>query len=282
MNMRKWVNAIDGWTTSMRAASRRELTIELRRYQLTRLAEDRLHRSPWRVSTADLAEWLAGQPWAPETKRSYLFAIRTFYQWAKKNGHTKHDPSEKLDAIRIPRTQPHPVPMDHLEHALTSATDRDRLMLLLPAMAGLRRSEIAALRWSDIGTDRIRITGKGGHVRQVPIHPRLGAELLAERSRRLIGEFGTGYRYGQPDGPHVFPGRFGGHIEAKSVGRIAATILGEGWSAHSLRHLFATSHYAQNNDTLGLQKLLGHVSPETTTRYAEVDWSALVRGVNRL
>lgn len=66
---------------------------------------------------------------------------------------------------------------------------------------------------------------------------------------------------------YLFPGRWSGHVESSYVGRHLSDLLGDGWTAHSLRHRYATTTYAATRDLLLVSKLLGHASVETTQRY---------------
>lgn len=279
----KWIGAIDGWSDAMRAAGMRPLTIELRRYQVGALAAAHLRRSPWSVKTADLVGWLEGQDWSPATRKSYRAALRSFFGWARKAGHVKRNPAEDLPAVRVPRGEPRPTPEHVIEAALEEADDRTRLILLLAGYAGLRRAEIAGLRWANIDAldmriDAVdmRIAGKGGHIRTVPVHPVLAKELAREQARRDGGRFGTGYRYtGHPHSPWVFPGRSAGSATPEGIGRAAARALGGHYTGHTLRHRFAGRAYTNTHDLRAVQQLLGHASPNTTAVYAKADRDTL-------
>lgn len=282
----RWIEAIDGWSDWMRAAGRAETTIKKRRYHLARLMEQHLHTSPWKLTSDDLAGWLSRQHWAPETRRGYRASLRCFYIWGMRAKHIKASPAADLPTVRIPRSVPRPTPDNVFANALAGASDRIRLILMLGAYAGLRRSEIAALRWDDFtrGPDgmSVRIAGKGGHVRIVPLADNLAAELDAEHHRRLDGRTGTGWRYPGELETYVFPGRYGGGSTGDGIGRAARKALTGHWSAHTLRHRFATSLHENGVDLLAMQELLGHASPETTRRYTQIDPSQLRDAVNRL
>jgi integrase len=148
-----------------------------------------------------------------------------------------------------------------LADALERSSERTRLMLLLAAYAGLRRAEIAKLHTCDLVDGTMRIKGKGGRVRSVPIHPRIAAHL-------------AGAPYG-----YLFPGSRGGHLSPDRVGRIMSDALGPGWTAHTLRHRFGTRLYAQSHDVLQAQQLLGHSSPATTQRYVRLPDDAAAAAV---
>ena len=92
------------------------------------------------------------------------------------------------------------------------------------------------------------VVGKGDKQRIVPI----GDDLA------LLIRSANGY---------LFPGRWSGHVESSYVGRHLSDLLGDGWTAHSLRHRYATTTYAVTRDLLLVSKLLGHASVETTQRH---------------
>jgi integrase len=279
----RWIYAIDAWTNWMIAAGVSIRTIELRRYQMRRLAEAHLRRSPWRINTNDLIEWMSGQPWSQETRRSYRATLRAFYTWAEQSRRTRRNPTSSLPAVRAPHTVPRPTPDEVINMALKSCSDRDRLILCLAALAGLRRAEIAGLRWDHITPDGIRVHGKGGKIRIVPIHPDLLRLIYAERLCRIAGGSGTGYRYTAGlDGPWLFPGQCDGHMTPAAIGKTAVRALGPGWGAHSLRHRFATRVYAGTHDLLAVQELLGHSKPETSRRYTQLSDGALSDAVNTI
>ena len=281
----QWGIAVDDWTRWMIAAAFRPQTIERRRYYLRRLAAVYLDRSPWRLSTEDLAAWMGAQTWAPATRKMARNSLRSFYRWARTTGRIRRDPAAELPAVTPPRAKPKPVPEKVLECALRTATDRDRLILLLGAYAGLRRGEVAALRWDSITeAGHIHVDGKGGHWRVVPLHPVLAEALAQERRRRDIGGFGTGYRYiAGVNGPWVFPGQAPGQpMSAGAVGRIAANLLGGEWHSHTLRHRFATAFHRVNPDMRALQQLLGHAKLETTAGYTEITFEDLEKVVRAI
>lgn len=271
----RWVIAIDHFTSWLIAAGYTQATIRHHRQVIRLLAGANLRRSPWRIKTADLVDWLASQNWSAETLRNRQSTVRAFYQWGIKAGHTRHNPAAGLPRVRSPHYVPRPTPDAVTVVAFASASDRDRLILYLAAYAGLRRAEIAGLRWNDISAEGIRVKGKGGRARVVPLHPELRRELAEEAARRRRGKYGTGYRYTACRCGCVFPGQQGGPMTPNALGKAATKALGDGWGAHSLRHRFATRAYRGSRDLLAVQALLGHSNPETTKRYTELATDAL-------
>lgn len=96
---------------------------------------------------------------------------------------TLYRPAHLLPAVRIPRARPKPTPESVYRQALHSGDARSRLAVALAGQCGLRRGEIARVRGADLEEDLVgyslRVAGKGGHVRVVPLPDELAGELLA-------------------------------------------------------------------------------------------------------
>lgn len=221
-----------------------------------RRAARALGGSPWTVSEADLGAWVGGQDWARETRRGVYASVRGFYRWAQAVGEIDRSPAEGLPVVRPAAPAPRPVTEDALAEAIGHADPRARLILRLAAEAGLRRAEIAQVHRRDLGADllgpTLEVHGKGGRDRSVPLSAGLAGQV------RDACRTGHGW---------AFPGREGGHLSARWVGTIAARLLPEPWTLHTLRHRFATRAFGGSRDLLAVQHLLGHASPATTQRY---------------
>lgn len=255
-----WRLAIDAWATWLMAANRPATTLYLRTYHLRKLAHEHQHLTPWQVTLDDLLVWLASHDtWATETRRAYRASVRSFYAWAQAAGHVELSPAGLLPRIGVKRGRPRPAPEQALAEGLAGATDRERLMLMLGAFGGLRRGEISRVHSRDLVRDddgwTLRVVGKGGHTRVVPLTPTL-AKLLAE----------------QPPG-WAFPGQIEGHLSPEYVGKLMSRRLPEGWTAHTLRHRFATRMRAAGAQLDVIQELLGHASQDTTRIYTAIPHS---------
>lgn len=255
-----------------KAAGMSPRTIRLRLQWLTRLGRD---VDLVRATRNSLLAWLARHDWQPETRKSARNAFRSFYRWATEEGYVEDDPTLRLPAIKVPAAAPRPTPTHVVREALSGASERNQLIIGLAAFAGLRVSEIAALPWSAVEWSGLRVKGKGGRTRVVPLLPRLALMLNAEKGRREGGQVCNGWRYAvDPASPYILPSHLGGHMSAYTVGKVLSRALGPGWSAHSLRHRFATLAYAVDRDLLTVQQLMGHSRPETTARYTETPQGA--------
>lgn len=201
------------------------------------------------VDTAD--RWWSLLRRSPQTRASYLDGVRRFYSWRAMRDPAAADPTRYLRRPSVARRLPRPVAADVVEHAIGGARQPAVTWLALAAWAGLRRGEIAALRpvdvWHDAGLLTLRIAGKGGRERVVPVPERL-AQLLA------------GYPWPRVSACTVYNG-----IRAELAA--AGDELG---APHRLRHSYATEVYATSTDLLATAQLLGHASVATTQVYAAV------------
>ncbi|HEY2088522.1 MAG TPA: tyrosine-type recombinase/integrase [Mycobacterium sp.] len=262
---KNWSDAIQAWTSYLRAASRPQTTENLRTYHLRRFAGDHRELAPWDVTLDDLVQWLASFDWAVETKRSYRASLRTFYHWAHITGQIPANPAAQLPAITPPIGKPRPAAEAVFREALAAALRRNDkrlwLMLMLAGTQGLRRGEICCVHTVDLELDlegwSLRVHGKGRRIRMVPLN-----ELLSRELRKL------------PIG-YVFPGQIEGHLSPSYVGKLISRGLPEGITAHPLRHRFAGRVYAQDRDIRAVQELLGHASVRTTQIYTPVPAGAL-------
>lgn len=226
-------------------------SVALRVYYVSRLAG--AHPNLLAVNVDTLAAWLAAGRWSPNTTKSARSALRSFYGWARDTGRIDVSPAHQLPAVRIPRGRPKPTPEQAYRDAVTAADPRARLAIRLAGVCGLRRGEIARVRVDDLERDllgwALRIVGKGGHVRCVPLPDDLADELRSH---------GAGW---------VFPSPAGGHLTPHHVAKIVTRYLPEGITTHSLRHRCASTAYAGTRDLRAVQELLGHSRPETTAGY---------------
>jgi integrase/recombinase XerC len=155
--------------------------------------------------------------------------------------------------------------------------ERDLAVLALALCAGLRLSELLALRAGDVlgraGERWVEVAGKGGRPRSVPIEPELDAVLERYVQSRRV-------RFGRaaPDEPLLVdrrgvPLRRGGlQYLVRSCYRRAGISdrVPRGAQLHALRHTFATRLAQDGANASEIMRLLGHASLATTQGYIEV------------
>ena len=231
-------------------------TIRIRRRHLVDLVG--VHPDPLVASTADLAAWLAAHPWGHAARQQARATLRLFYGWCVDEGRLTTSPAGRLPRVRHPRPKSRPTPLPVIAAALLRARPREQRMLLVARYAGLRRAEVAQLHsehlttMPDGVTRAIHVRGKGEHERLVPLHPAIGDVI----------EGAEGFLF--PSDRHP-----SGHLDPDTVGRYVSTLLGPGWSMHTLRHRAANDWLAVTNDLVAVQELLGHASLSTTRIYLD-------------
>jgi integrase/recombinase XerC len=241
------------------------------------------------IHTRDMRSWMAHERGRGVGSRSLarsLSAVKSFFRWLAK----RHDlePTAVLLA-RSPKFEPKlPRPLEIKAASemietikFQSQEDwigaRDAAVLTLLYGSGLRISEALGLTGADIPLfDVIRVTGKGGKERMVPVLP--VTQLAVERYAKLC-PFQM-----DPKLP-LFRGVRGGGLNARIVQKtmqIARMQLGLPATAtpHALRHSFATHLLNAGGDLRTIQELLGHASLSTTQAYTAVDSSRLMQVYN--
>ncbi|MEO1537764.1 MAG: tyrosine recombinase XerC [Pseudomonadota bacterium] len=238
-----------------------------------------------RLTTRTMRAWMAHERGRGLSARSLaraLSAVKGFVKWvAEQDG---FDPSAVL-MTRAPRFNaklPRPLAEDAAQamlDAVQEQTDsdwvaaRDTAVLTLLYGCGLRVSEALALTASDLPlAETLRIRGKGGKERLVPVIPAARATVLryAELCPFDISESGP-----------IFRGVRGGALSPRQVQKAMASaraLLGLPATAtpHAMRHSFATHLLNAGGDLRAIQELLGHASLSTTQAYTAVDTARLI------
>lgn len=215
---------------------------------------------PDEFTSADLLTWL-GMIRGDSSRLTYFRALQAWHRWLVRLDVRTDDPTTTVPRPREPKRRPHPVATQGIERLLTSGIRRrTQAMVLLKCYSGLRVSEVARVRGEDVDLDgrRIRVLGKGGAVRWLPLHPAL--ELLA----------GTFPREGWwfPSTKH--PGRPMRRDTASSTISRAMKRAGVSGTAHGLRHWYGTESLGATGNLRVTQELLRHENVATTQIYTEV------------
>ena len=208
---------------------------------------------PATLSADDLERWIGEhRHWKPWTHQKATQAAIYYYGWLAERGLREDNPAAGLRPARRPTPVPDPCPEDTYRAALANATGQDYWRLRLAAETGMRRAELAACHSGDVQQlvtgPALRIDGKGGRIRYLPIPDDLAAWITMQHG-------------------WVFPAH-GGHMEPCSVGCWYRRHLG--LHVHTLRHRYATLAYHAGHDLNAVRQLLGHSDPQTTTIYVAV------------
>jgi integrase/recombinase XerC len=245
------------------------------------------------VTAAELRAWLAAlrggdRPLSPRSLSQALSAVRTFHRWLDRR-HGIANPA--LTIVRGPRVRPgapRPVSEDQAAGLIAEPgldpdreaweAARDQAVLTLLYGCGLRISEALSLRRADAPlAETLRITGKGGKTRIVPVLAEVRAAVDAYLAHAPFGL--------APEEP-LFRARRGGPLSPRHVQATVQALRGRlglpaSATPHALRHSFATHLLGAGADLRSIQELLGHASLSTTQRYTGVDAQALLGAYSR-
>ena len=233
------------------------------------------------ADTALLRGWLSGlaaQGLAARTQARRLSAVKQFHQFLLREGLRADDPTELLEAPRLPQSLPKALQEDEVAALIAAAAALPGKRGPVAAAAvemlycsGLRVSELVSLPALALRaeTPLIAVRGKGGRERLVPISDR-ARRLALEARAEPAGAAGKESRF-------LFPSRgAAGHLTRQALGlllkdvALAAGLDPARVSPHVLRHSFASHLLQRGADLRSLQMLLGHADIGTTQIYTKV------------
>ncbi len=218
------------------------------------------------ITPQGVDRFLTSAAWAKATRASYHGAIRAWCKWLIITGRRADDPTLIATTPKVKKGRPRPVADEHLAILLdTRMYKRTRAMILLAAYAGLRVSEIAAIKGDDVDTviNTITVIGKGDKERQIPLHPIL-KDLAAVMPPR-----GWWFPTYIGNTKHLAGGPMLGNSVSSSISNVMnrAGIPG---TPHALRHWFGSALREAGVDSLVIKELMGHESLATTAIYVDV------------
>jgi integrase/recombinase XerC len=217
-----------------------------------------------------------------------LAGLRSFLRYLEKKGLVNAAGAGAVRSPKQPKSLPKPLSDSQAISVVADETQmhdepwiaaRDAAVLSLLYGCGLRISEALGLAPSDIrpGASSLRITGKGGKTRIVPLLAVVTEAV--EKYRKLCP-------YHLEEGKPLFRGARGGPLQPAIIQRgmqklRSAFGLPDTATPHALRHSFATHLLAGGGDLRTIQELLGHASLSTTQIYTGVDASRLLEVYDR-
>ena len=202
-------------------------------------------------------------------RRAQLSVVKGFCAWLAHKQYVGVDPAGGVRRVRLPRYVPRALEVPSVRQLLERVPDeRGRLIVLLMVEEGLRCCEVAGIGLHDVNFhDRsVRIAGKGGHERVLPITDETWTALNAYLAK-----------WPAHAGPLIrsYIQTWSG-LRAGTISKMVSEWMGEakvkhrprdGVSAHALRHTSATDMLRAGAHLRDVQAVLGHVSLSTTQRY---------------
>jgi integrase/recombinase XerC/integrase/recombinase XerD len=294
----RWQTALGEFQQDLRRRSVAEKTgrayaIDLRQFACWAQAGTLV--DPAQVNVRVLRRYAAGLTEsgnAPATVARKLAALRSFFRVQVELGHRAENPAELLTspkrAQRLPRALK-PADIAALLDRIPGHGPlelRDRALFELAYSSGLRAEELVNLELGsvDFDAEAVRVEGKGGRTRIVPVgeHALLSLERYLARARPALAVDATA--------PHLFLSKSGRPLGTSDVrrrlrtwARHAVAHAPELASAHphALRHSFATHLLEGGADLRAIQELLGHATISTTQVYTRIDSARLRKAYSR-
>jgi site-specific recombinase XerD len=226
-------------------------------------------RLPWGLDEANQPEFAAYlSQWTGWTLHTYHYHLRGFTRWGVREGHLIADPMANIPRPPEGSRIPNHCSDEELTLALTAPEQPWRRAVMLAAYAGLRCCEIVAAQRKHICDGALRVKGKGGKVRVIPL-----AALLVDELHGATGLLCVGAR--------------GKELSAQDLTQMQRAVwrrigLDDEFRLHRCRHWFATRLLDNGADLRVVQELLGHASIHSTQGYTAVSVNRLAAAVTRL
>ena len=209
-----------------------------------------------------------------------LSAVRGLYQYLLREGLCRHDPADGLSPPKGARKLPRALDADRTMQLLDGGVEdefiarRDQALLELFYSSGLRLSELVGLNLEelDMAAGLVRVLGKGGKARELPVGRKALTALKTWLELRLSAK---------PADSALFISRQGRRLSARAVqlrvGQAGVRELGQHVHPHMLRHSFASHMLESSQDLRAVQELLGHADIATTQIYTHLDFQHLAK-----
>lgn len=234
---------------------------------------------PARSTARDVEGWLTSLHQSPSVRSSSHAAVTAWFDWACATGMTAHNAAREIAKVPVRRSVPRSLEPDQVRAVLAVAARHGPQVACyvgLLVYAALRRAEASRLRWVDVeGTDAwLRVFGKGGQERMVPVHDKLRPLIVRWRSTH-------------PDPVWMFPGRYPHTpISLTTAHQWIRTVLDEagmpGVTGHWLRHSMARRMIDRGVQVPDVAAALGHRSLGSTMTYIRSRPAQVAAAVARL
>ena len=246
--------------------------------------------SPFALTPGHVAAFLDSQDATKSTKQRQLSALRKLVEMLSILDYANPEWAALHTALKKLRVQHTGGGSERSKRALTPAEadkvlrawsgetlqdKRNRALMAVLFLAGLRRSEAVALRWDDVDLHEGVLTvrhGKGDKAREVP--------LLGDFALKALAVWKTALWEAAGERQHVFcPLRKSRHLlgvdkpmpatDVYRVVKVTEERTGIGFAPHDARRTLLTEYIDQTGDVPGAQRIAGHANEATTLRYAQ-------------
>jgi integrase/recombinase XerC len=241
------------------------------------LSEQGLPEDPVTVTSHDIRAWIVSMldnNYSTVSVHRKISCLRVFFRYLRKEGALKIDPLEKIVLPKRKKTLPVFVEEAAMENLLDDqffGEDfegiRNRIVIEMLYMTGMRRAELIGLRLNDVDLSEgsVKVTGKRNKQRIIPLVKPFIHRL--EQYIRLRNEKNNGL-----EADWFFITDKGNKMYDKYVYTLVNSYLSmvttiEKKSPHILRHTFATHMLNRGADLNSIKELLGHANLSATQIY---------------
>ena len=218
---------------------------------------------------------LKGRKLASSTISRHLVAIKIFHRFLVRERHLKQDTTSSLESPKTWKLLPHSLSIQDVEKMLKAPNARtvrglrDKAILELFYATGMRVSEIANLKLSDVNLDSglLKCTGKGNKERMIPLGSiaKEAIQSYLDRERSKV----------QTKSQELFISQQKKKFSRQSLWMIIKKYAKEARinkkiTPHTMRHSFASHLLERGADLRVVQELLGHSDISTTQIYTHI------------
>lgn len=248
--------------------------------------------------------------WATATVNVHVAAIRAWCQWLMEQGHLVENPAINLKSVsQVQSDAPEPLSNTAVNALLREVRrsrhgKRDHTIVQMLLQTGMRIGECQALHWQDISFKERKASvlirsGKGNKSRTIPLNRSIRSALVeyaapildCKPTAKAITEHWPQLEEGQLAIP-LWTSQKGNQLSSPAMWRVvnravevcaSRDLVPEETKPHDLRHTFAHRYLEQNpGDLIGLARLLGHESLDTTKIYTQPTHSELTDRVEQI
>jgi len=218
---------------------------------------------------------------SPGSIQRILSSARALYKYLVRERRSEANPFLGIQAPKQDKRLPKTLSAEQATLLVSVEGDdplaiRDRAIMELFYSSGLRLAELTALDAEeiDLRENNLRVTGKGGKTRDVPVG-RYAVQAIDDWLK-VRG------RLAKTDEPALFVGKSGGRLSHRAVQqRIRMWARRQGIDQnvhpHMLRHSFASHLLESSGELRAIQELLGHANLKTTQIYTHLDFQHLAK-----
>jgi integrase/recombinase XerD len=246
---------------------------------------------PLQITSLQIQEFIyeIAKEMNPRTQSRLISGLRSFFDYLIFENYLNSNPLERIEAPKIGRKLPDTLSVGEIDLIVRaidlseSNGERNRAIIETLYSCGLRVSELTALKISDLFFEEgfIKVTGKGGKQRFVPIGPLTQKYInLYKDQVRISMKIEAAFN------DTLFLNRRGKQLSRAMIFTIVKTLgekaeIQKKISPHTFRHSFATHLLENGADLRAIQMMLGHESITTTEIYMHVDKSHLKEVMNQ-